>query len=181
MWTRQCLFQDPAWSAASYERKEERKVSAQCQEHHDHDLRLYRTYGPACSILMAIFSRAKSKASERVSTRTVDADKNNDDPFRRLNENEASILRRQLETSDVAKVTWRALFRFASPQDLLLIGLSSFCAIAAGAAVPLNTVILGSLAGAFQDFTNGQSRAEFDARVRIQTLYFVYLAIGECS
>lgn len=103
------------------------------------------------------------------------------DPFEHLSDHEASILRRQIDTPLVAKVTWTSLFRYASRQDYIVIAVSSACAIAAGAAVPLNTVILGSLAGAFQDFTNGLDRSEFDARVAHQALYFVYLAIGECQ
>lgn len=103
------------------------------------------------------------------------------DPFDHLPDHEASILRRQIETPNREDVTWRTLFRFASRQDLVVIAVSSICAIAAGAAVPLNTVILGSLAGAFQDYMNGLPRAAFDDRVEQQALYFVYLAIGECQ
>lgn len=103
------------------------------------------------------------------------------DPFERLTDHEASVLRRQTETPIASKVTWLTLFRFASVQDLLIIAVSSVFAIAAGAAVPLNTVILGSLAGAFQDFANGLPRAEFDDVVDRRAVFFVYLAIGECQ
>lgn len=105
----------------------------------------------------------------------------NDDPFHHLPDHEASIVRRQIETPVVTRITWITLFRYASPRDYMVITISSVCAIAAGAALPLNTVILGSLAGTFQDFTNGLSRDEFDRRVAQQSLYFVYLAMGECQ
>lgn len=134
---------------------------------------------------MAISSRfkptARTCAAPDVASHATEGDSANSDPFGRLPHHEALILRRQLEKPDAAKATWSSLFRFASRQDMIIIAVSSICAIAAGAAVPLNTVILGSLAGAFQDFTNGISRSEFDARVNRQTLYFVYLAVGECQ
>lgn len=103
------------------------------------------------------------------------------DQFEHLPENEASTLRKQIETPIVSTATWRALFRYASLQDLMIIAVSSVCAVAAGAAVPLNTLILGSLAGVFQDFMNGLPRADFDDEVARRTLFFVYLAVGECQ
>ncbi|KAF7193478.1 ABC multidrug transporter mdr1 [Pseudocercospora fuligena] len=112
-------------------------------------------------------------------SREAEKENTNTNPFPKLSENEAAILRKQVEIPAAASVTWKSLFRFASRQDILIIAVSSLCAIAAGTAVPLNTVILSSLAGAFQDFTNGLPRTEFDERVKRQTLYFVYLAIGE--
>lgn len=133
-----------------------------------------------------MMNAARSKPASRTSgteNGSSGTEKNNDienDPLGHLPDHEATILRKQIETRDAAKVTWLSLFRFASRRDIIIVAVSSFCAIAAGAAVPLNTVILGSLAGAFQDFSNGLPRAKFDARVNEQTLYFVYLAIGEC-
>jgi ATP-binding cassette subfamily B (MDR/TAP) protein 1 len=125
---------------------------------------------------------AKSTSGmEKESMGTEDDGKIRGDPFDQLPGHEASVLRKQIEIPLVTNVTWSSLFRFSSRQDPFVIAVATICAIAAGAAVPLNTVILGSLAGAFQDFTNGISRAEFDDRVREQTLYFVYLAIGECQ
>ncbi|KXS94977.1 hypothetical protein AC578_9477 [Pseudocercospora eumusae] len=133
-------------------------------------------------MLAAILSRIKQPVrwnGKADVSREVEKEDTNTNPFRHLSENEAAILQKQVETPAAAPVTWKSLFRFASRQDILIIAVSSVCAIAAGTAVPLNTVILGSLASAFQDFTNGLPRSEFDERVKRQTLYFVYLAIGE--
>lgn len=103
------------------------------------------------------------------------------DPFHHLPEHEASILRKQVDTPTSPKLNWRTLFRYASAQDALIIAISSICAIIAGVAVPLNTVIIGTLAGAFKNFAAGDlPRAEFDSQINHKTLYFVYLAIGEC-
>ncbi|KAM3425135.1 hypothetical protein BST61_g7096 [Cercospora zeina] len=101
------------------------------------------------------------------------------DPFQHLPEHEASILRKQIETPPSAKVTWRTLFRYASAQDAVIIAISSICAIIAGVAVPLNTIIIGSIAGTFKNFADGLPRPEFDSQINHKTLFFVYLAIGE--
>ncbi|EME79474.1 ABC transporter, ABC-B family, MDR type [Pseudocercospora fijiensis CIRAD86] len=118
--------------------------------------------------------RAKADVS-----REVEKGYSNTNSFAHLSEHEATTLRKQIESPAAAPVIWKSLFRFASRQDILIIAVSSLCAIAAGTAVPLNTVILGSLAGSFQDFSNGLPRTEFDEQVKSRTLYFVYLTIGE--
>jgi ATP-binding cassette, subfamily B (MDR/TAP), member 1 len=61
------------------------------------------------------------------------------DPFAHLPEHEASILRKQVETPDV-KVGYLTLFRYATAFDWFVFVVSMFCAIVAGAAMPLMTV-----------------------------------------
>ncbi|GIZ42209.1 hypothetical protein CKM354_000548700 [Cercospora kikuchii] len=102
------------------------------------------------------------------------------DPFQHLPEHEASILRKQVDTPASPKLNWRTLFRYASARDALIIAISSLCAIIAGVAVPLNTIIIGTIAGTFKNFAAGDlPKAEFDSQINHKTLYFVYLAIGE--
>ncbi|KAL2164185.1 hypothetical protein VTH06DRAFT_3399 [Thermothelomyces fergusii] len=103
------------------------------------------------------------------------------DPFAHLPEREAKILRDQVYTPDV-KVGMATLYRYSSRNDLLIILVSSLCAIASGAALPLMTVIFGNLQGTFQDyFTPGSTMTygEFTDEMARLVLYFVYLAIGE--
>jgi len=61
------------------------------------------------------------------------------DPFAHLPKHEASILRNQVETPDV-KVGYTTLFRYATSREWVVLGVSVFCAIVAGAAMPLMTV-----------------------------------------
>lgn len=61
------------------------------------------------------------------------------DPFAHLPEHEASILRKQVDTPDV-KVGYFTLFRYANAFDWSVFAVSMFCAIVAGAAMPLMTV-----------------------------------------
>lgn len=56
-----------------------------------------------------------------------------------LNEAEQQILDRQLVTLSVSTSYW-TLFRYATKTDLAIICISSICAIAAGAVMPLMTV-----------------------------------------
>jgi ATP-binding cassette subfamily B (MDR/TAP) protein 1 len=101
------------------------------------------------------------------------------DPFKALPEEEAEILRRQLDIPPVT-VTYRDLYRYATRNDLIILWISAICAISAGAAMPLMTVVFGNLAGEFQGFFLGTVTADvFRSEISRLTLYFVYLAIGE--
>ncbi len=65
-----------------------------------------------------------------------------DDPeaaLAHLPPHEQEILRRQLDMPDV-KVNYFSVFRYATRVDLLIIVVSTICAIAGGAALPLMTV-----------------------------------------
>ncbi|KAI3337360.1 ABC transporter [Xylariaceae sp. AK1471] len=101
------------------------------------------------------------------------------DPFQHLPENEASILKKQVTTPEV-KTGFATLYRYATRNDLIIIFISTLSAIAAGAALPLMTVLFGNLQGSFQGYFNGQvSKEHFVSQMNSLVLNFVYLAIGE--
>ena len=101
------------------------------------------------------------------------------DPFGHLPEHEAAILKKQVDIPPV-KVTYWMLYRYSTRNDLLIMALSGFCAIAGGAVMPLMTIIFGSLAGTFQGATYGPLAGQaFQDKVNHLVLYFVYLGIGE--
>jgi ATP-binding cassette, subfamily B (MDR/TAP), member 1 len=102
-----------------------------------------------------------------------------DAAFAHLPEHERAILKRQLDIPEV-KVSFSTLFRYASTWDLVIFYIAVICSIAAGAAMPLMTVIFGNLSGVFQGVMFGaMSQEEFSATLVRYVLYFVYLAIGE--
>lgn len=102
-----------------------------------------------------------------------------DDPFKHLPSHEAQILKAQVTVPEV-KAGFAALYRYASRNDLIIIAVSSVCAIAAGAALPLMTVIFGNLQGTFQNYFSGiGTYDDFVDEISHLVLFFVYLAIGE--
>ncbi|KAF5020680.1 hypothetical protein F66182_7294 [Fusarium sp. NRRL 66182] len=105
---------------------------------------------------------------------------NVDDHYRHLPPDEAEVLRRQIVSPEVRQGV-AVLYRYASRNDIIIIVISSICAIAGGAALPLMTVIFGNLQGVFQDFfVNGSlSYSAFTDKLTEFVLYFVYLGIGE--
>ncbi|KUJ21301.1 multidrug/pheromone exporter, ABC superfamily [Mollisia scopiformis] len=98
-----------------------------------------------------------------------------------LTEDEKRILDRQIDAPAV-KASWFMLFRYATKVDLAIIALAAFCAIAAGAAFPLMTVVFGQLtttfARFFQNATTSADIAAFRHEISKLSLYFVYIAIG---
>lgn len=119
------------------------------------------------------------KLDSKVETKEGEDDQKNEDAFAHLPEHEAAILRRQLEIPTV-KVTYAKLFRYATTNDLLVMTLSAIMAIAGGAALPLMTIIFGTLTGTFQGYFQGTVPiSEFSGEIGRLTLYFVYLAIAE--
>ncbi|KAJ6019752.1 hypothetical protein N7499_003146 [Penicillium canescens] len=96
-----------------------------------------------------------------------------------LSQHEKDILKRQLDAPPV-KTSFFGLYRYASRMDMLIILVSTLCAIAAGAALPLFTILFGSLATAFQKIMlNTIPYNEFYHQLTSSVLYFVYLGIGE--
>ncbi|EEU46536.1 uncharacterized protein NECHADRAFT_104160 [Fusarium vanettenii 77-13-4] len=90
------------------------------------------------------------------------------------------ILRRQVVSPEV-KQGVGVLYRYSSRNDIIIIAVSAICAIAGGAALPLMTVVFGSLQGVFQDFFVNHTldyNAFTDKLVHF-VLYFVYLGIAE--
>ncbi|KAI9807261.1 MAG: GTPase-activating protein [Piccolia ochrophora] len=117
-------------------------------------------------------------ALEKLDSRIVKVEAE-DDPLRHLPEHEKKIILKQTEIPPV-NVSYWSLYRFATKNDLIIIAVSSLCAIAGGAVMPLMTVIFGQLAGTFQSWFLGEiSRSAFNAELSHFTLYFIYLAVGE--
>lgn len=119
-----------------------------------------------------------SKADSKVVASPPKAD-NPDDLYRHLPDHEAEILKRQVTLPEV-KSGVAVLYRYASRNDILIIAVSAFCAIVAGAALPLMTVIFGNLQGTFQDYFMGKmSYDKFLDKMTHFVLYFIYLGVGE--
>jgi ATP-binding cassette, subfamily B (MDR/TAP), member 1 len=96
-----------------------------------------------------------------------------------LPEHERTILKRQLDIPEV-KVSFKTLFRYASAWDLVIFYIACICSIAAGAALPLMTVVFGNLTGVFQRAAlHTISPEEYSSTLVQFVLYFVYIAIGE--
>lgn len=108
-----------------------------------------------------------------------DASEEETDPFAHLPENERAILKRQLDTPTVS-ISYLSLFRYATNVEWAIIAVASICAIAAGAVMPLMTVVFGSLSGTFQKVFQGSiTQSQFNDQLVRYVLYFVYLFIGE--
>ena len=75
----------------------------------------------------------------KLDSQLINVKENEDDDLSHLPEHEQAIIQRQLEVPSV-KVTFITLYRYATRNDLIIIFLSAFCAIAGGAALPLMTV-----------------------------------------
>ena len=67
--------------------------------------------------------------------------KEGEEAYAHLPAHEKEIVKRQLDIPTV-KVTFKTLYRYATKNDLIIIFVSSVCAIAGGAAMPLMTVFL---------------------------------------
>uniref|UniRef100_A0A8B0M670 ABC-type transporter detxD n=1 Tax=Amphichorda felina TaxID=37994 RepID=DETXD_AMPFL len=76
------------------------------------------------------------------------------------------------------------LYRYASHHDVLILVVSSICAVASGAALPAMTIIFGGLQGIFQDFLNDEatssmSSGQFRHEMTSYVLYFIYIGIAQ--
>ncbi|EPE35282.1 P-loop containing nucleoside triphosphate hydrolase [Glarea lozoyensis ATCC 20868] len=106
-------------------------------------------------------------------------DKGEDDIYAHLPPAEAQILKNQVELP-VVKAGVKILYRYATVNDYLIIAISAICSIAAGAALPLMTIIFGNLAGEFNSYFAGTtSRADFNDTINHMVLYFIYIGIAE--
>jgi ATP-binding cassette subfamily B (MDR/TAP) protein 1 len=81
---------------------------------------------------------------EKLDSRIINVKEDVPDPLRHLSPQERVIVERQLDIPDIT-VTFKTLFRYATTHDLLIIALSTICAIAGGAIMPLMTVGLESI------------------------------------
>ncbi|KAF4581891.1 ABC multidrug transporter Mdr1 [Ophiocordyceps camponoti-floridani] len=107
-----------------------------------------------------------------------------EDPFRHLPSHEAEVLRLQVATPDLARGV-KAIYRYSSRNDLIIMAVSTFCAVASGAAQPIMTVIFGGLQKTFQTYffpppdRPAMTFDEYSHELSKNVLYFVYLAIAE--
>lgn len=105
--------------------------------------------------------------------------KEGEEAWAHLLEHEKAIIKRQVDIPAV-KVNYATLYRYATRNDIIIVVVSAFMAIAGGTVIPLMTVIFGKLGGIFQGYFQGNvSTAEFDSQLSHYTLYFIYLAIAE--
>jgi ATP-binding cassette subfamily B (MDR/TAP) protein 1 len=76
---------------------------------------------------------------QKLDSKVIKVDESEDDPFKHLPPDEAAILKRQVDVP-VVPTSFKQLYRYATTNDLIIITISVFCAIAGGAALPLMTV-----------------------------------------
>lgn len=115
----------------------------------------------------------------KLDSNVIRVDDKDVDIYAHLAPHEVEIIKRQIDLPEL-KAGVAVLYRYATRNDMIIIIISSLNAIAAGAALPLMTVIFGQLAGMFTDYFAGIStRAQFNSTIAKNVLYFVYLAIGE--
>ncbi|CBY01299.1 similar to multidrug resistance protein 1 [Plenodomus lingam JN3] len=95
-----------------------------------------------------------------------------------LSEQEKEIMDRQTAAPNLT-VGYFSLFRYASRKDMVIMILSLIASIAAGAVMPLMTLVYGNFAGSFTSFSvDATAAAKFRHQINTYTLYFVYLGIG---
>ena len=126
-------------------------------------------------------SESDKVAVEKMDSRIIKINnvKEGEEAWAHLPDHEREIIKRQLDLPAIT-VNFKTLYRYATTNDIIILIISAFCAICGGAALPLMTVIFGSLAGTFQGFIyGGTDVASFNATLSYYTLFFVYLAIGE--
>lgn len=99
--------------------------------------------------------------------------------FSHLPDHEKQILKNQLDAPPV-KVSYLTLYRYASRNDMLIISLSAFSSIIAGAALPLFTLLFGALANTMRArLLREISYDTFYDNLVKYVLYFIYLGIAE--
>ncbi|KAI8930845.1 hypothetical protein NX059_011865 [Plenodomus lindquistii] len=95
-----------------------------------------------------------------------------------LSEQEKEIMDRQTNAPNLT-VGYFALFRYASRKDIIVMILALIASIAAGAVMPLMTLVYGSFAGTFTSFSvDANAASTFQDQINTFTLYFVYLGVG---
>ncbi|CAG8946430.1 unnamed protein product [Penicillium salamii] len=122
-------------------------------------------------------SSSTSTAKEHETKTTIPSE--DDALYAHLPPHERDILKRQLDAPP-RPISFFGLYRYASHIDILILVVSTLCAMAAGAALPLFTILFGSLATSFQKIM--QDTVSYDSFYHDLTknvLYFVYLGIGE--
>ena len=103
--------------------------------------------------------------------------------YEHLPAHQADILKRQVVTPELQQGI-NAIYRYASRNDAIILVVSSVCAVASGAAMPLMNIVFGNLQSTFQTYSNGdggqnQTYSNFSDQMTKLVLYFIYLAIGQ--
>jgi ATP-binding cassette subfamily B (MDR/TAP) protein 1 len=116
---------------------------------------------------------------EKLDSRIVRIPDKVEDPYAHLPQAEQDVLKAQVDTP-VVSTGWKTLYRYGTRNDFIIMFVSAICAIAAGAALPLMTVVFGGLTAKFNGLLQGSlSRDEFNHTISHMVLYFVYLGIAE--
>jgi ATP-binding cassette subfamily B (MDR/TAP) protein 1 len=98
-------------------------------------------------------------------------------PMACLSEQEREIIERQIDAPKLT-IGYFALFRYASRVEVLIMIVALVASIAAGATMPLMTVVYGNFAGSFTNFSvDAAAVREFENKINTLTLYFVYLGM----
>ncbi|CAN9162724.1 unnamed protein product [Alternaria alternata] len=99
-------------------------------------------------------------------------------PTAGLSDQEKDIIDKQLTAPNLT-VGYFSLFRYATAKDKLVMVVALIASIAAGAVMPLMTLVYGNFAGSFTSFSvDAVAAAKFQHQINTYTLYFVYLGIG---
>ncbi|KAF1939467.1 leptomycin B resistance protein pmd1 [Clathrospora elynae] len=95
-----------------------------------------------------------------------------------LSDQEREIIDKQLTAPNLT-VGYFSLFRYATRKDMAIMIAALISSIAAGAVMPLMTLVYGNFAGSFTSFSvNATAAAKFQHQINTFTLYFIYLGIG---
>uniref|UniRef100_A0A060SYY2 ARAD1A15114p n=1 Tax=Blastobotrys adeninivorans TaxID=409370 RepID=A0A060SYY2_BLAAD len=124
-------------------------------------------------------NKKKNKKKKKGKEEEEEDEKEKVDPFAHLPPEEAEILRRQIHIPKV-KVSYLTLYRYATKKDWLILFIGYASSIIAGAALPMFTLVFGTLTQKFSDFFTSANPdpLEFQHLINHNTLYFIYLAIG---
>jgi ATP-binding cassette subfamily B (MDR/TAP) protein 1 len=100
-----------------------------------------------------------------------------EDIYAHLSKEEAEVLKRQVDIPTV-KTGWKTLYRYSTTNDVIIMIISAICAIAAGAALPLMTIIFGNLAGEFNGYFAGTvSHGDFEHTITHMGTYILALLL----
>ncbi|KAL7931853.1 P-loop containing nucleoside triphosphate hydrolase protein [Trichoderma chlorosporum] len=135
-----------------------------------------------------LVSQQRDESCNRASYNLEDAQdaesRDRQDPYGHLPPHQAEILKRQVVTPKV-QIGIKAIYRYITRNDAIIIAVSSLFAVASGTAMPLMNVVFGRLQNTFQSYSNGVDggpQLTYDDFTRQMTkfvFYFIYLAVGQ--
>jgi ATP-binding cassette subfamily B (MDR/TAP) protein 1 len=165
---------DPAAAAAA--------LSSSSSSPYTHDT---RPHIPSDAIEMTDQASADTIVRAQTDSLSNDHDANNapevtaEEALTQLSTQEQEILKKQVETPE-GKYGFKDLYRYATGLDIAIILVSSVCAAASGASLPIMAILFGGTQGVFQSYLAFQTITldEFRSQMAEFVLYFVYLAIG---